>query len=79
MAVRGQKLKSMTGVEGIVGEEGEALATLEPSGMVRVHGELWKAESVSGIISQGQKIKVTAINNLTLFVKRIENSIDPNH
>ena len=79
MAVKGQKLKSMTGVEGIVGEEGEALATLEPSGMVRVHGELWKAESVSGIISRGQKIKVTAINNLTLFVKQIENSIDPNH
>jgi len=79
MAVKGQKLKSITGEEGIVGEEGEALATLEPSGMVRVHGELWKAESVSGSISPGQKIKVTAINNLTLFVKQIENSIDPNH
>ena len=79
MAVKGQKLKSITGEEGIVGEEGEAIATLEPSGMVRVHGELWKAESVSGSISRGQKIKVTAINNLTLFVKQIENSIDPNH
>ena len=78
MAVKGQKLKSMTGQEGLLGEVGEALATLQPSGMVRVHGELWKAESVSGIISPGQKIQVTAINNLTLFVKQIENSIDPN-
>ena len=78
MAVKGQKLKSMTGEEGLLGEVGEALVTLQPSGMVRVHSELWKAESVSGVISQGQKIQVTAINNLTLLVKQIENSIDPN-
>ncbi|MBC7745659.1 MAG: nodulation protein NfeD [Flavobacterium sp.] len=71
MAVKGQKIKVQTGIEGIIGEEGEALASLEPSGMVRVHGELWKAESVEGKISTGQRIKVTAINNLTLFVKAV--------
>ena len=71
-AIRGLKLKPMTGIEGIVGEVGVTLASLEPSGMVRVHGELWKAESVSGNISQGQKIIVTAINNLTLYVKQVQ-------
>ncbi|HUH33750.1 MAG TPA: NfeD family protein, partial [Daejeonella sp.] len=71
MAVKGQKLKSMTGIEGIIGEEGEALARLEPSGTVRVHGELWNAESVSGSIERGQKIIVKAIRNLTLYVDQL--------
>jgi membrane-bound serine protease (ClpP class) len=79
LAMKGQKLRSMTGIEGIIGEEGEALARLEPSGMVRVHGELWKAESVSGVINPGQKIKVTAINNLTLFVEHIKSNIELKH
>lgn len=71
LAVKAQKIKPVTGIEGIVGEVGETLAKLEPSGMVRVHGELWKAESVSGNINKGQKIKVTAINNLTLYVEEV--------
>ena len=79
LAIKGQKLKSITGMEGIIGEEGEALATLEPSGMVRVHGELWKAEAVSGTINKGQKIIVKAIHNLTLYVDKITSNIEPNH
>ena len=71
LAVKGQKLKSMTGIEGIIGEEGEALATLEPSGTVQVHGERWNAESVSGSIERGQKIIVKAIHNLTLYVDKL--------
>ncbi|MDB5192270.1 MAG: nodulation protein NfeD [Segetibacter sp.] len=73
LVVKGQKAKPVTGIEGIIGEEGEVLARLEPTGMVRVHGELWKAESISGSIEQGQKVKVTGINNLTLFVDRVFN------
>ena len=75
LAVRAQKAKPVTGIEGMVGEVGETLARLEPSGMVRVHGELWKAESVSGSIDKGQKIKVTAIKNLTLYVEQANNNI----
>ncbi len=70
-AVKAQKATPVTGIEGMVGEIGETLARLEPSGMVRVHGELWKAESISGTIDKGQKIKVTAINNLTLQVMQV--------
>lgn len=78
LAVKGQKLKATTGAEGIIGEVGEALATLQPSGMVRVHGELWQAESVSGTIERGQKIIVKAIHNLTLQVDKITRNIDSN-
>ncbi|MEJ7828106.1 MAG: nodulation protein NfeD [Segetibacter sp.] len=75
LAVKAQKAKPVSGIEGMVGEMGETLARLEPSGMVRVHGELWKAESVSGSIDKGQKIKVTAIKNLTLYVEQANNNI----
>lgn len=78
LAIKAQKAKPVSGKEGIIGEEGEALAMLRPFGMVRVHGELWKAESVSGNIEQGQRVKVTAITNLTLYVEPVRNSISNN-
>ena len=71
LAVKGQRKKPMSGTEGIIGEIGEALAVLDPSGMVSVHGEIWKAESVSGSIALGQKVRVTAIKDLTLFVEPV--------
>ena len=75
LVVRGQKKKPVTGIEGLVGELGETIANLAPEGTVRVHGELWKAQSVSGNISPGQKIRVTAIKNLTLYVEHITHSL----
>jgi len=74
LAVKGQRAKPVTGTEGMIGEEGETLARLEPFGMVRVHGELWKAESVAGNIETGKRIRVTAINNLTLYVEPLNNT-----
>jgi membrane-bound serine protease (ClpP class) len=74
MAMKAQKLKPVTGVEGMIGEEGEALHNLDPSGMVSVHGELWNARADAGRIERGQKITVTAIDNLTLHVRASGNS-----
>lgn len=71
MAIKAQRAKPVTGVEGMIGETGEALAMLEPFGTVRVHGELWNAESVSGSINKGGKVRVTAIENLKLYVERV--------
>ena len=79
LAVKGQKLRTTTGIEGIIGEEGVALANLEPSGTVRVHGELWNAESVSGNIEKGTRIIVKAIHNLTLYVEQGKTNIDAHH
>ena len=75
MVIKAQRAKPVTGIEGMIGEVGETLAELDPSGMVSVHGELWKAESVSGRINLGRKVKVIAIKNLTLYVEEV-NSID---
>ena len=72
LAVSAQRTKPITGTEGIIGEVGETLARLDPSGMIRVHGELWKAESISGAIEQGRKVRVKAITNLTLYVEQLK-------
>ncbi len=69
--VKGQRLKPATGMEGIIGETGIALAQIAPNGSVQVHGEIWNAESVSGNIEAGQKIRVTGIKNLLLYVEPI--------
>ena len=67
MGIRAQRRKPATGAEGIIGELGETIATLNPNGQVRVHGEIWNAIADNEIAS-GTKIKVVAIDNLTLRV-----------
>jgi len=71
-AIKAQRKKPVTGAEGIVGETGTAVTDLIPEGEVKVHGEFWKAESQDGELKKGEKIIVTKIINLKLFVKRID-------
>ena len=68
--IKAQSLKPTTGIEGIIGEIGETISNLEPEGQIRVHGELWNAESLDGSISKGTKVKVTQISNLKLIVRK---------
>ncbi len=70
--IRAQIRKPTTGAEGIIGEEGEAISNLDPEGQVRVHGEIWHAESPDGFISQGTRVIVTAISNLKLTVSKLK-------
>jgi membrane-bound serine protease (ClpP class) len=72
MGIRAQRKKPTTGVEGIVGEVGEAIADLNPDGQVSVHGEIWNATSASGRIKKGTKIAVESIHNLQLTVRRAD-------
>lgn len=69
LGIKAQRAKPVTGVEGMIGNIGESLETLDPIGRVRMHGELWNAESVSGIINKGEKIRVVGIKNLKLYVE----------
>jgi membrane-bound serine protease (ClpP class) len=71
IGINAQKRKVSTGVEGLVGETGEAVSDLTPAGNVFVQGELWKAESKSGIIAKGQKVKILAVNGLRIDVAAI--------
>ena len=69
-AIKAQRKKPVTGSEGIVGETGFAFSDLKPHGEVKVHGEIWKAESTEGEVKKGEDIVVIEINNLKLFVKK---------
>lgn len=74
MGLKAQRTRPVTGTEGLVGEEGETQAKLDPSGTVWVHGEMWNAESVSGMIDKGKKIRVTGIKDLKLYVEQLNSS-----
>jgi len=68
-----KKRKVITGKEGLIGEEGRAITDLNPEGMIFVHGEYWKARSVSGVIQKDKNVKVVDIKRLLLIVKEINN------
>jgi membrane-bound serine protease (ClpP class) len=70
LGIKAQKRNPTTGQEGIVGESGTALTILNPHGKIKVHGEIWTAESEEGIIKKGESVLVTAISGLKLTVKK---------
>ncbi len=69
LGIKAQRRKPTTGAEGLTGESGDVIETLRPEGVVRVQGELWNAESLSGTIEKGSRIRVVKINGLKLFVE----------
>ena len=71
MGLKAQRARPSTGTEGMIGETGETISELNPVGRVLVHGEIWNAKTLGDIISAGEKIKVTAVQNLTLQVERL--------
>lgn len=70
LGIKAQRRKTTTGKEGLLNETGETITDLTPDGMIKIHGEIWKAESVEGTISNGNKIIVTAVSDLKLLVKK---------
>jgi membrane-bound serine protease (ClpP class) len=71
LALTSQRLAPVTGVEGLMGETGEAIAPIVPgsAGRVRVHGEIWNALANEAIAS-GDRIIVTNVSGLTLTVRK---------
>lgn len=72
LGIRAQLRKPATGNEGIIGSYGEALEVLDPTGEIRVWGERWIAESFSGIIKKGERVKVVGVDNMKLKVEKTE-------
>jgi len=70
--LKAQRLKPVTGVQGLIGALGDCLLPIAPLGTIRVRGEVWNAESFSGHIGTGEKVRVTGIKGLTLYVEKLE-------
>lgn len=65
-------IKPMTGVEGMIGEEGEVFSPIRNGrGKVFVHGEIWDAVA-SEDMEKGEPIVVKDVKGMTLIVGRKE-------
>ena len=58
-------------VTSLIGTQGIAEERLDPSGYIRVHGELWRAEVIrkTVTIEKGQTVLIERADGLTLRVK----------
>jgi membrane-bound serine protease (ClpP class) len=72
LGLRAQLRKPTTGAEGLIGEYGEALETLDPTGEIRVAGERWTAIAAGEKIKKGERVKIAGVDNMKLRVEKAE-------
>ena len=68
--IKDRKRKLTAGIEGMLGKEAIAQATLNPKGMVLAEGELWTAIAKSDKIEPGEEVVITKVNGLKLWVTK---------
>jgi membrane-bound serine protease (ClpP class) len=70
LVLKSRKWKTATGKEELVGEEGVVTIALTSGneGMIRVHGELWRASSKEDV-PVGEKVRVLRVDGLKLEVE----------
>jgi len=64
-----RRLKVKVGPEQFTGKTGKAVSALSPRGEVRIEGQTWKAESVTGSVKEGESVEVVGREGLILRVK----------
>jgi membrane-bound serine protease (ClpP class) len=69
--LRAQRGRARMGQESLVGQEGVARTDLAPEGTVHVAGEMWTAHSEDGQITEGERVRVVAVDGLHLRVRRL--------
>jgi membrane-bound serine protease (ClpP class) len=70
LVLKSRGWKTATGREEMLGAEGVVTAALpaQGEGMIRVHGELWRA-AASAPVPEGALVRVTRVDGLKLFVE----------
>ena len=56
----------------MIGRTGEARSDLDPRGFVFINGEYWSAESAEGSVHEGDSVIITAVNGLSLKVRKAD-------
>lgn len=71
--LRSRRWKVATGKEELLSEEGEVMEPVGAApGMVRIHGELWRAATAAGdTIPTGARVRVKKVDGLTLEVEPV--------
>jgi membrane-bound serine protease (ClpP class) len=70
LVLRSRSWRSSTGTEELIGAEGVVVSMLPAGaeGMIRVHGELWRAISASAV-PEGKPVRVRSVDGLKLHVE----------
>jgi len=70
MGTRALKRKPEGGLSDMLGSRGEVVRRIDPEGMIRIKGELWKAKSEGKNIEVGAEVTVVGQKGLKLIVER---------
>ena len=74
--VQSRRRRPVTGQEDLVGQVGVVRKSLDPAGLVFVHGELWQARSDRERIEAGEDVIVESIDDaLVIHVRRAEAAV----
>ncbi|MCX7835162.1 MAG: nodulation protein NfeD [bacterium] len=72
MAAKALKSRVVTGLEGLIGEEGIALSDFENTGQVFIHGEIWNAIAKQSV-HKDEKVRVISVkDNNCLIIDKAE-------
>ncbi|MEO6682901.1 MAG: nodulation protein NfeD [Ginsengibacter sp.] len=76
LGLKAQQAKPVSGGNTFIGKIAKTIVPLDPIGHVKILGETWKAESLSGKINENETVIIEDIKGLTLYVKSLpENSL----
>jgi len=67
--MRAQRAAVRSGAEGLIGAVGVARTPLDPGGQVFVQGEIWTARTEGRRIDEGERVRVVALEGLTVRVR----------
>ena len=70
LALKMRKQGVTTGIDVLIGREGEVLIDFKKKGQVRIGGEIWAARSTVDV-KQGDSVRVLAVDGLMLEVEKI--------
>ncbi len=65
-------VKPVAGLTDMIGIQGEVVGRLNPSGQVKIRGEIWTAEAESGEMKPGKKVVVIGQKGLRLTVRETD-------
>jgi membrane-bound serine protease (ClpP class) len=76
LVLRSRKWKQVTGREEMIGAEGVVIEPVSnghdgPEGLIRIHGELWRATSAHPV-AEGKPVRVLRIDGLKLYVEPLD-------
>ncbi|AEK73814.1 Nodulation efficiency protein D related protein (nefD) [Thermococcus sp. 4557] len=66
----GANKKPEVGPERLIGRTALVVEDLSPEGVVKLDGELWKAECLNGTAGMGEKVKIVSVMGTKVLVER---------